>query len=121
MNRNVGQWNRKKFSKAHADTMFVQPLFGELGHDEIRKNTFAYGPCWGILDPGMTMEKHRHAIPEFYVFTEGDGVMTLGKKTFPVRKGMAVNIPPNDDHEVSNAAESIGPLIWVSIGLKEGA
>ena len=119
MNKNRGKLNRAKFAKAHSDTMYVQTIFPGLSQDDIRKDTFAYNPCWGILDPGMTMEKHNHPIPEFYVFTQGEGEMTLGNETFRVTGGMSVNIPPNMDHEVTNTPESIEPLIWVSIGLKE--
>ncbi len=99
--------------------MYVQRIFPELDPDEISKDTFAYGPCWGILDPGMTMEKHNHPIPEFYVFTQGSGSMTLGEESFSVKDGMSVNIPPNVFHEVTNPEEAVEPLIWVSIGFKE--
>jgi mannose-6-phosphate isomerase-like protein (cupin superfamily) len=99
--------------------MYVQRLFGELEHAQIKKDTFAYDPCWGILNAGMTMEKHRHPIPEFYVFVQGKGVMTLGDDTFDVHAGRSVNIPLNVDHEVSNHESAVEPLIWVSIGLTE--
>ncbi|MCC5828528.1 MAG: cupin domain-containing protein [Phycisphaeraceae bacterium] len=119
MNRNIGKLDRQHFGKAHNNSMFVQQLFPGLEPDRIRPDTFAYGPCWGILDPGMTMEKHHHPIPEFYVFTQGRGRMTLGKDTFDVHSGMSINIPPDVEHEVTNDAGSIEPLVWVSIGLKE--
>ena len=67
----------------------------------------------------MTMEKHRHAIPEFYVFVQGKGEMVLGSDTFEVAGGMSVNIPRNMDHEVTNPETAVEPLIWISIGLKE--
>lgn len=119
MNENTGRLDRARFGTAHADTMYVQPLFDTLNHETIKAGAFAYGPCWGILDPGMTMEKHHHAMPEFYVFVKGSGYMTLGSETFPVSDGMAVNIPSDMEHEVTNPAHSVGPLVWVSIGLTE--
>ena len=119
MNKNTGSLNRQLFVTAHSDTMYVQSLFPALSPEDIRQDTFAYGPCWGILDAGMTMEKHRHAIPEFYVFVQGEGQMVLGDRSFDVQGGMSVNIPPSTDHEVTNPETAVNPLIWVSIGLKE--
>lgn len=119
MNNNIDRLDRTRFVKAHSDTMYVQPFFSEIDHEQIKKNAFAYNPCWGILDAGMTMEKHNHPIAEFYVFTKGEGSMTLGGDTFGVKHGMSVNIPPNVDHEVTNPENAVEPLIWVSIGLKE--
>ena len=109
--------DRTRFTTAHEGTMYVQDMFPDLPGSAIRKDTFPYGPCWGILDPGMTMEKHRHPIPEFYVFTQGRGTMLLGAETFPVEAGMAVNIPRDMDHEVTNAPSAVEPLVWASIGL----
>ena len=121
MSKNTGRLNRSCFAKAHSDTVFVQPIFPHLAADEIRKDTFAYPPCWGILDPGMAVEKHQHPMPEFYVFAQGKGQMVLGSDTFDVAAGMSVNIPVNVDHAVVNAESAIEPLVWVSIGLKVGA
>lgn len=118
MEKHINRLDRTRFGKAHADTMFVQRMFPELSADDIRPETFAYPPCWGILDPGMTMERHSHPIPEFYVFTAGVGRMALGERWFDVRAGMCVNIPPGVEHEVANAPDAIEPLIWTSIGLK---
>lgn len=119
MNKNIGHLNRKSFVTAHSDTMFVQTLFPHLSPEDIREDTFAYPPCWGILDPGMTMEKHRHPIPEFYVFVMGKGQMLLGSDTFEVAAGMSVNIPRDMDHEVTNSESAVEPLIWLSIGFNE--
>lgn len=111
----IGRLDRRRFFKAHNDTMHVQSLFA-FPHAQIRPDTFAFDPCWGILDPGMTMETHEHATPEFYVFTQGRGEMTLDDDTFAVEPGMAVNIPPNVRHSVSNAEHAVEPLIWVTVG-----
>lgn len=118
MNKNRGQMDRTEFRLAHADTMFVQTIFPNLEPDEIRKETFAYPPCWGILDAGMTMEKHKHPMPEFYVFVQGKGRMLLGEESFDVAAGASVNIPPDELHEVINPETAVEPLVWVSIGLK---
>ena len=119
MSKNIGQLDQSCFTKAHSDTVFVQPIFPHLTPDGIRKDTFAYPPCWGILDPGMAVEKHQHPIPESYVFTQGKGQMALGSDTFEVSAGMAVNIPVDTDHAVTNAGSAVEPLVWISIGLKQ--
>ena len=115
---NIGKLNRRCFSAAHSNTVYVQPLFGELPSQALGGGVFAYPPCWAILDPGMTVETHRHPIPEFYVFVQGSGSMVLGSETIPVAKGTAVNILPKVDHGVSNDRESLESLVWVSIGLE---
>ena len=118
MKKNITTINPKGFISVHSDTLFVHPLFPELDPESIRKDTFEHGPCWAILEPGMTMEKHHHPHPEFYVFTQGQGEMTLGEETFYVKAGMSVNIPCDVEHEVSNKDEAKGPLVWVSVSLK---
>lgn len=116
-NPNIGQLDRQQFITAHNNSMFVQFLFSDLPSDGIKPDTFAYPPCWGALDAGMTMEKHSHPTIEFYVFTQGAGVMVLGDESFPVQAGVSVNIPPGIDHEVTNPESAAQPLVWVSIGL----
>lgn len=117
--KHTGKMDRTKFVSAHNDTLYCQGLFENLEPEEIKPDTFAYGPCWAILDAGMTMEAHNHPIPELYVFVRGEGVMRLDEERFDVKNGMAVNIPPDAVHEVTNSKSAIEPLIWVSIGLKE--
>ncbi|MBI4530510.1 MAG: cupin domain-containing protein [Candidatus Latescibacteria bacterium] len=114
-----GRMDRTRFSLVHNKSVYCQSLFEIIKHEEIRPDTFAYMPCWAVLDPGMMVEAHQHPTPEIYVFTNGEGVMRLGEERFDVENGMAVNIPPNMVHSVTNSTSAIHPLIWVSIGLKE--
>ncbi len=119
LNRNIGRIDRAQFRTAHNDSVYTQTLFAQLQVPDIFAHALAYPPCWAVIDPGMTVEAHQHPIPEFYVFVNGAGTMRLGDQRFPVESGMAVNIPPNIEHEVINDASAVEPLIWVSIGLKE--
>ena len=119
MNKNIGQLNRKCFRTSHSETVFAQTIFPHLSRDDIPEDTFAYPPCWAILDAGMTLKKHRHPMPEFYVFVQGKGQMVLGSETLEVAAGMSVNIPRNMDHDATNPQTAVEPLIWISIGLKE--
>ena len=121
MDRNIGKLDRTSFATAHSGSVYVQPIFPHLTPADIQGDTFAYPPCWAILDPGMTVEKHRHPIPEFDVFVQGSGQMTLGTEILEVAAGTGVNIPPNVDHLVTNPKAAVDPLIWVSIGLIESS
>lgn len=116
--RQIGEFDRSKFRSAHNDTVLVQPVFDTLSADDIKPGVLGYTPCWAMLEPGMTVEAHNHATPEFYVFTKGNGLMSLDGETFEVQEGMAVNIPPDVVHEVANSDSAAQPLVWLSIGLK---
>ena len=115
MNSHITRLQRSNFLKVHGDTLFVQPLFPSPEIEQSFSEIFVYGPCWAILDPGMAMETHSHDHGEFYVFTQGEGSMDLGGKRLPVREGMAINIPCNVDHGVSNPKINKEPLVWVSV------
>ena len=116
--KHISVMNRGQFQSVHNDTVYVQNCFPELQMEDIRPDTFQYMPCWAIIDPGMTVEPHEHPIAEFYVFTCGEGKMRIDEEVFPVRAGMAVNIPKNLIHSVINDPTAVEPLVWVSIGLK---
>ena len=118
LKKHMGKMDRGKFRPVHNNTVYVQDCFNGLDPEEIRPDTFQYLPCWAIIDPCMTVEPHKHPIAEFYVFTAGAGRMRVGSKWFPVKAGMAVNIPKNLIHSVVNDPKAVEPLIWVSIGLK---
>ncbi len=118
MNKNIGELDRTKFTLGHKGTMYIQRIYPGISSEDIQKNVFAYPPCWGILDAGMTMENHKHDMPEFYIFVQGSGRMLLGDEYLDVKAGMSVNIPRNWNHEVINPESAVEPIIWVSIGLK---
>ena len=115
--RQTGKRDRSKLRGAHNDTVLVQPIFDSLNADEIRPGVLGYTPCWAMLEPGMTVEAHHHETPEFYVFTQGKGRMSLDGQSFEIYEGMSVNIPSNVVHEVANSATATEPLMWLSIGL----
>ena len=121
LKKHMGAMDRTKFQLVHEGTVYVQDCFPELTTVEIRPDTFQYMPCWAILDAGMTVDPHEHSIPEFYVFTNGQGTMRIGDDDFLVRAGLAVNIPADRVHSVHNPPNAAEPLIWISIGLKGAA
>ncbi len=59
-----------------------------------------------VVKPGMTTLAHEHrATEEIYYFTSGSGRMKLGKKTFPVKTGDGVLIPPGTSHKLFNTGK----------------
>ena len=100
-------------SMAHSDTVYVERVFTK---EEMQNDDMAYGACWAILNPGMTVEAHKHPIMELYVFLKGSGQMTIGKATFDVEGGDAVLIPYDEVHTVTNPRNARGELCWFSLG-----
>jgi mannose-6-phosphate isomerase-like protein (cupin superfamily) len=60
------------------------------------------------------VKKHKHTIHSEHVYIlDGEGIMLLGEKKFPVKKGMMIFIPMNIIHEVK--VTSVSPLKVLSI------
>lgn len=56
-----------------------------------------------LVAPGARTRLHRHAVTEeIYHVLAGEGVMVLGKQTFPIRAGDTICIPPGTAHCVEN-------------------
>ena len=63
--------------------------------------------------PGKRLSLQRHKLrEEVWVIVEGSGLMTLGDKTFPVKKGDVLNIPKYTIHRIENNTES-EPLVFI--------
>jgi mannose-6-phosphate isomerase-like protein (cupin superfamily) len=101
---------------AHGDTVFVQSLVADAHPTVPWPRSFAYPPCWAILEPGMALEAHQHPTMEAYVFVAGAGTMRLDGREFPVAEGVAVIIPPNAVHQVCTEPGIASPLVWISLG-----
>lgn len=56
---------------------------------------------------GETIAHRHHRSEEIYLFTEGDGRMTLGGETFAVAAGDAVVIPPATPHRLFAGEERL--------------
>jgi len=116
--RNIGRIDRTAWTLGHNGSVYVQGTFKDLTANDIRPGIFAYAPCWAAVDPGMTLEAHSHDTVEIYAFVAGEGRMRLDDEWFDVKAGVAVNIPSNAVHQVTNEASAVGPVVWLSIGLK---
>lgn len=70
----------------------------ELMHPAIHGNA-AQSLAEATLPPGTRTLLHRHhRSEELYHITAGEGRMTLGEETFPVRVGDTLCIPPGTPH-----------------------
>ena len=98
---------------AHNDSVYIEEIFTK---EEMQNDDMLYGALWAILEPGMIVEPHRHAIMELYVFLKGKGNMTIGQDTFDVEGGDAVLIPHDEMHTVTNPRKARGELSWFSLG-----
>lgn len=58
------------------------------------------------LDEGVSEGDHTHdesnPLEEVYYFLEGEGEMTIDKKTIPVKDGDSIMVPPEVDHGIRN-------------------
>lgn len=58
------------------------------------------------VEPGVTTERHRLAVAEWYVIREGTGLMEVGdEKPFPVAPGDVVAIPPRVSQCITNTGD----------------
>jgi mannose-6-phosphate isomerase-like protein (cupin superfamily) len=72
----------------------MHPLRHGNAHQSLAEATVA---------PGAETLPHRHRLSEeLYHFTAGEGWMSLGAETFPVRAGETVCIPPGELHSLRN-------------------
>ncbi len=56
-----------------------------------------------VVPAGTATQLHRHRrSEELYHVTAGEGRMTLGAETFPVKAGDTVCIPPGTPHKIVN-------------------
>jgi mannose-6-phosphate isomerase-like protein (cupin superfamily) len=59
-----------------------------------------------IVKPNEETFLHIHKTSEeIYHITNGKGIMRLGDKTFEVKKGDSIFIPPNTPHKIKNTSE----------------
>ncbi len=80
----------------------------ELMHPAVHGNR-AQSLAEATVPPGAETLLHRHrATEKLYHVTAGIGLMTLGERTFEVRAGDTVCIPPGTPHRIRNIGA--GPL-----------
>jgi len=74
----------------------------ELMHPSVHGNR-AQSLAEATVAVGATTTLHRHHISEeLYHITAGQGLMTLGNRSFPVEAGDTVCIAPGTPHRIAN-------------------
>ena len=74
----------------------------ELMHPSVHGNR-AQSLAEAAVPPDCETLLHRHRVTEeLYHVTQGAGLMTLGDRTFEVRAGDTVQIPPGTPHRIRN-------------------
>jgi mannose-6-phosphate isomerase-like protein (cupin superfamily) len=74
----------------------------ELMHPAVHGNR-AQSLAEATVPPGAETLLHRHrATEELYHVTQGTGLMTLADRTFEMRAGDTVCIPPGTPHRIRN-------------------
>lgn len=83
----------------------------ELMHPRSSSTARQQSLAEAIVPPGARTTLHRHVrSEEFYHILAGEGVMTLGERSFPVARGATIAIPPGTPHCISNEAGRL-PLV----------
>ena len=52
----------------------------------------------GWMEPGARHSRHTHEVDEVIVFLEGDAVMEIDGREYPVRAGDAIHVPAGTPH-----------------------
>jgi len=66
------------------------------------------------IKPGLrfSLQKHRHR-SEKWIVISGNGVVTLGKKAFPVKEGLFFDVPKGMTHRMRNTGRK--PLAFIEV------
>ncbi len=66
------------------------------------------------LPSGRSMAPHKHDdCEEIFYFLNGNGKVTVGKKTVPVSHDDVVVVGPGEDHEIQNTSST--NLVYLSV------
>ena len=77
----------------------------ELMHPNVQGNR-AQSLAEATIAPGAKTALHLHRVTEeIYHFTEGNGTIRLGEKTFSVAAGDTIAIPPGTPHCMFNSGD----------------
>lgn len=124
----IATLDRARMDEVHSGTIYRQKLFktellpGAHASSQVDWSRYpnavpAHTPfdfSWALLKPGMTLEPHRHATAEIFVFFEGNGRVRVEGEEQSITAGQAVYIEPNQEHSVHNTSER--DLTWLVLG-----
>ena len=72
--------------------------------------------AWGYLAGPGEMEPHSHPTHEIYIFTNGEGFVSVDGVRYAVKPGSVAYIPPDAVHSVINEREE--ELLWAAFWWK---
>jgi len=77
--------------------------------------TDSYGVTMGVLEipAGETLIQHQHLQAEVYYILAGQGRLQLNETNYQVEPGMAIFIPSNTWHSVTNLADTVLKVLYV--------
>ena len=66
------------------------------------------------IKPGLrfSLQKHRHRSEKWIVISD-KGIVTLGKKVFPVKEGLFFDVPKGTTHRMRNTGKK--PLAFIEV------
>ncbi|WP_026939617.1 cupin domain-containing protein [Hippea alviniae] len=102
---NMNKKNRVSYENVKPYTTKDGSIIRELihpNHMKVKNISLAEA----IVKPNEETFLHIHKTSEeIYHITEGKGVMQLGDKTFEVKKGDSILIPPKTPHKIKNNSQ----------------
>ena len=79
--------------------------------DRTPTHTLTSGVC--EIEPGGSLDLHRHPPLELYYFLQGTGIVQLGDREQRVGPGTTISIPGNTPHAIRNDGTSLLKLFYV--------
>ena len=79
------------------------------------------GSAVSLIEPGETLEKHKHPVTEFIYLVNGTAEVSVEGQTQKLTEGDVVVVPPNKLHCVSNCGNEPFRLFHVWWGEVGGA
>lgn len=72
--------------------------------------------AWVVFKPGQVAQSHTHAdMDEIFFIEQGEGLINVNGKSFPLTAGTCLTVEPKEPHEVINNGK--GDLIVIIIGV----
>lgn len=81
-------------------------ILRELLHPAKAALDIRYSLAHALVGPGRQTKPHRLESCEVYYILDGEGMMHIGRETFPVGPGCAIHIPPRATQYIENTGDS---------------
>lgn len=92
----------------------IQTLRGNEGtsikqyfHPHNTLNGISYSIAHFSLEPNKESKLHKLSSSEIYYILEGQGIMTMDKEEFGIKKDDSVYVPPNTEQKIKNTGTDL--------------